>query len=60
MDNKRLIIAMTVGLALTLLWFQFLPWLDKQMGWEPPPQQKSATTEPAATQPLSTAPAPTR
>lgn len=47
MDNKRLIISMTVGLALVLLWAQFIPWLDKKLGWEPPPQQQSATTQPA-------------
>jgi YidC/Oxa1 family membrane protein insertase len=58
MDNRRLVIALAVGLGLTLLWFQFLPWLDKKMGWEPPPQQQSITEGPttSSSQPTSTAP----
>lgn len=57
MENKRLVIAMMVGLGLMLLWFQFLPWLDKKMGWEPPAQATSNAPAATQTQPAATAPA---
>ena len=57
MDNKRLVTAMLVGLGLILLWIQFLPWLDKKMGWEPAAQSSTSGAGPAASQPGTTAPA---
>ena len=52
MENRRLLIAMAVGMAAILLWMQVVAWLDRRVpGWNRP----QATTQPAATQPVTVA-----
>jgi YidC/Oxa1 family membrane protein insertase len=54
MENRRLVIAMVLGLGLILLYNGvLLPWLDKKYGWD---KYNAAETQPAATQ-ASTEPA---
>ena len=51
MENRRLIIAMLLGLAAILLYQGlFVPWLDKKKGWD---KLQNAESQPAATQPES-------
>src|SRR5579872_3283566 len=51
MENRRLIIAMLLGLAAILLYQGlFVPWLDKKKGWD---KLQNAETQPAATQAAS-------
>jgi len=50
MDTKRLIIAVSLGMGLILLYESMLPWIDKKMNWDQPPV---AVSEPAQTQPLT-------
>ncbi|HXE54361.1 MAG TPA: YidC/Oxa1 family insertase periplasmic-domain containing protein [Tepidisphaeraceae bacterium] len=46
MENRRLLIAMAVGLAAILLWVQFRAWLDHHYGWDKLPLAQQATTQP--------------
>ena len=46
METKRLIIAMTIGLAAILLYEWGINWLDKKYGWTPPPQQSTTQSSP--------------
>ena len=46
MDTKRLIIAMTIGLAAILLYEWGINWADKKFGWTPPPQQSTGQSSP--------------
>jgi YidC/Oxa1 family membrane protein insertase len=48
MENRRLVIAMVLGLAVILLYNGvLLPWLDKKYGWD---KYNTAETQPASTQ----------
>jgi len=54
MENRRLVIAMVLGLGLILLYNGVLvPWLDKKYGWD---KYNAAETQPSATQPGATQP----
>ena len=51
MENRRLVIAMVLGLAVILIYQGLLvPWLDKKYGWE---KYNTAQTQPAETQPAT-------
>ena len=51
MENRRLVIAMVLGLAVILIYQGLLvPWLDKKYGWD---KYNTAQTQPAETQPAT-------